>query len=145
MSTIVRKMGPPVSGGDSGHTTATNTNTSNTPVHHRHHFPHHQSTPTNHHHLSASTATVSHSSASQDCEGDPSLPPSPLLHHQGGLNSSYSRLWRTRSCTAAIRFASSKRHGRNLKMEQKATKVRTLSWREETTICYLIYHEGHQL
>ncbi|XP_063844503.1 LOW QUALITY PROTEIN: 5-hydroxytryptamine receptor 2B-like [Scylla paramamosain] len=32
-------------------------------------------------------------------------------------------LWRQQSCSASIKFVSSKRHGRTLRMEQKATKV----------------------
>ncbi|XP_068239705.1 D(2)-like dopamine receptor [Palaemon carinicauda] len=32
-------------------------------------------------------------------------------------------LWRQQSCTASIKYVSSKKHGRNIRMEQKATKV----------------------
>ncbi|XP_069953472.1 uncharacterized protein 5-HT2B [Cherax quadricarinatus] len=42
----------------------------------------------------------------------------------GSVPSSTSRgVWRQRSCTASIKYVSSKRHGRNIRMEQKATKV----------------------
>nr|AAS57919.1 type 2 serotonin receptor [Panulirus interruptus] len=41
----------------------------------------------------------------------------------GALPSSSRGLWRQRSCSASIKYVSSKRHGRNIRMEQKATKV----------------------
>ncbi|XP_037780396.1 LOW QUALITY PROTEIN: uncharacterized protein LOC119576816 [Penaeus monodon] len=37
--------------------------------------------------------------------------------------SSGRSLWRQQSCTASIKYMSSKKHGRNIRMEQKATKV----------------------
>ncbi|KAF2366382.1 G protein-coupled receptor rhodopsin-like [Trinorchestia longiramus] len=40
-----------------------------------------------------------------------------------GLNRTTSKLWRAKSTPPALKMSSSKKHGRNIKMEQKATKV----------------------
>ncbi|CAL4065905.1 unnamed protein product, partial [Meganyctiphanes norvegica] len=40
-----------------------------------------------------------------------------------GRSSSTRSIWRHRSVSSSMKYVSSKRHGRTLKMEQKATKV----------------------
>lgn len=50
-----------------------------------------------------------------------------VVHKPSSTDSSSSSssrgLWRQQSVSTSLKFVSSKRHGRNIKMEQKATKV----------------------
>ncbi|XP_018015049.1 uncharacterized protein LOC108671959 [Hyalella azteca] len=106
---VIRKFGTNYSS-DSGSTSATNTNTNNTPVHHTL-----LTTTTPHHHHRQPCVVMEGRNGGNGCN-----PPADSIAR--GVLPTPTKLWRCKS-TTPLKMASSKRHGRNIKMEQKATKV----------------------